>query len=74
MQSIGKNPDRDFSAGDPSPASDIDWLLDRNAWGEPLSYVDLLTDPSVQSRIAKLIVQSTLKRHRRRRERGPRRH
>lgn len=74
MQSIGKNPDRDFSAGDPSQAPDVDRLLDRDAWGEPLSYVDLLTDPLVQSRIAKLIVQSTLKRHRRRRERSPHHH
>jgi len=38
---------------------------DPETWGEPLSYVDLLTDPTVRGRIAKLIVQSTLKRARR---------
>jgi hypothetical protein len=64
MAGSGHNPDRDFSAGDPKGEIDRR-LLDPNAWGEPLSYVDLLTSPSVQSRIAKLIVQSTLERQRR---------
>lgn len=68
MPGIGKNPDRDFSAGEPSPEIDRD-LLDPGSWGEPLSIVDLLTDPLVQSRIAKLIVQSKLKRGRGGRER-----
>ncbi|HEY1365347.1 MAG TPA: hypothetical protein VGF60_24095 [Xanthobacteraceae bacterium] len=70
MNVIGHNPDRDFSAGEP----EIDRrLLDPETWGEPLSYVELLTDPSVQSRIAKLIVRATLERQRRGRRR-PRSH
>jgi hypothetical protein len=72
MRRIGKNPDRDFSAGGPMHTEDhrSDTDLDRLAsdplsWGPPLSYVDLLTDPSVQSDIARLIVQSAIKRPRR---------
>jgi hypothetical protein len=38
---------------------------DPESWGKPLSYVELLSDPTVQSRIARLIVQSAVKRPRR---------
>jgi hypothetical protein len=73
MPRIGKDPDRDFSAGYELPprkgrafAPDMDGLTsDPRSWGEPLSYVDLLTDPSVRTRVAKLIVHSALKRPRR---------
>jgi hypothetical protein len=73
MPRIGKNSDCDFSAGQerlpPNTAqlsSDLRQLLaNPDTWGEPPSYVELLTDPSVRSRIAKLIVHSALKRPRR---------
>ena len=62
MVASRKYPDRDFSAGEP----EIDRrLLDPATWGEPLSYADLLSSPIVQSRIARVIVQSKLKGHRR---------
>jgi hypothetical protein len=76
MRRIGKNPDRDFSAGyersrpemdrrDSDMDQDIKKLAtDPESWGKPLSYVELLADPSVQSRIARLIVQSAVKRPR----------
>jgi hypothetical protein len=66
MSRIGRNPDRDFSAGfERQPDRDMERLAtDPTCWGEPLSYVELLTDPSVQSRVARLIVQSALKRPR----------
>jgi hypothetical protein len=76
MRRIGKNPDRDFSAGygrsrslhprDSEMEEDLKQLAcDPESWGKPLSYVELLSDPTVQSRIARLIVQSAVKRPRR---------
>jgi hypothetical protein len=65
-----KNPDRDFSAGGASQSEIDRSLLDPKTWGEPLGYVELLTSPLVQSRIARLIVQSKLKRSRRGRHRA----
>lgn len=38
---------------------------DPESWGKPLSYFELLTDPTVQSRVARVIVRSTLKSQRR---------
>jgi hypothetical protein len=75
MRRIGKNPDRDFSAGyepsQPMDRSDSDMeqdlkqlASDPESWGKPLSYVELLSDPTVQSRIARLIVQSAIRRPR----------
>src|SRR5262249_52842618 len=62
MPSIGKNPDRDFSAGEP-PRPHIDRsCLDAAVGAGPLSYVESLTDPTVQSRLAKLIGHPTHKR------------
>jgi hypothetical protein len=61
------NPDRDFSAGyersqTPDDLADLQRLAsDRSRWGQPLSYLAQLTDPSVESRIVRLIVQSARK-------------
>lgn len=66
MAGVGKDSDRDVSAGNDRSRSDLEHLLyDRDSWGEPLSYVELLTNPSIQARVAKLIVRSALKRPRR---------
>jgi hypothetical protein len=68
-----RNPDRDFSAGEERLPHEFDpSIVDPDNWGEPLSYVDLLTHPSVQVRVARLIVQSALKRPRRARRASPR--
>jgi hypothetical protein len=76
MRRIGKNPDRDFSAGYGQSQPEMDrrgsdmeqdlkqLACDPESWGKPLSYVELLSDPTVQSRIARLIVQSAIKRSR----------
>ena len=78
MRRVGRNPDRDFSAGyersqtrarKGSHMTETDPDMERLAtdpesWGKPLSYVDLLADPTVQTRIARLIVQSAIKRPR----------
>ena len=63
MRHIGKNPDRDFCAGYPrsqTKRSDLELqrLADPESWGKPLHYGDLLTNPNVQSRIARIIVHS----------------
>jgi hypothetical protein len=73
MRRMGDNPDRDFSAGykrsqTPDHLPDLQRLAsDRSSWGQPLSYLVQLTDPSVQSRIVRLIVRSASKRPRYRR-------
>jgi hypothetical protein len=73
MHRVGKNPDRDFCAGYARPATGryqselLRLASDPGAWGEPLIYGDLVTDPAVQSRIGRLIVQSARKRPRHRR-------
>ena len=74
MPHHGKSPGHDHGPGrsqrevDHDPADrDLDRSIsDPESWGEPLSYVDLLTDRTVQARIARLIVQSALKRPHRR--------
>jgi hypothetical protein len=73
MRRMANNPDRDFSAGyepsqTPDHLPDLQRLAsDRSRWGQPPSYLVELTDPSVQSRIARLIVRSASKRPRYRR-------
>ena len=70
MQRIDKNPDLDFSAGcarshKDRSASELQRLAsDRGSWSKPLDYGTLLTDPSVQSRIARIIVHSAIPRPR----------
>ena len=68
MPQIGEDSDCNFSASNARlSVPEIGQLSsDPATWGEPLSYVDLLTHPAVQSRIGKLIVRSTLKRSRQR--------
>ena len=62
MPRIGSDHDH-FSGGLDRSRSELQQLkCDPQSWGEPLSYVELMTDPGVQSRVAKLIVRSALKR------------
>jgi hypothetical protein len=67
---IKTNLDRDFFAGyarsqTSDHLTDLRRLAsDRSSWGQPLSYWGLLSDPLVQSRIVRLIVQSAIKRQR----------
>jgi hypothetical protein len=66
MPRDNKGPTRYGIGGNDTVRDDLDHTIrDRDTWGEPLSYVDLLTHPTVQSRIARMIVQSALKRPRR---------
>jgi hypothetical protein len=75
MTGVDKGPHRDVSTGSDPQLSDLRRLVrDRDSWGEPLSYVDLLTNPSIQTRVAKLIVRSALKRSRRVGERERHKH
>jgi hypothetical protein len=69
MPGGGKNPDRDFCAGYAQPQEDRAELQrlasDPGSWGNVPDYEELATDPSVQLRLGRLIVQCVVKRRRR---------
>jgi hypothetical protein len=67
--SRAQNPDRDFCAGYVQPQQDRAELQrlasDPKAWGDVPGYEELATDPSVQLRLGRFIVQFAIKRRRR---------